>query len=284
MIDAPAEMRAWSEERRTGRSIALVPTMGALHGGHFRLIEAAHEHADLVVVSIFVNPLQFGEPSDFDNYPRPLTDDVGACRDHGVDAIYAPSVAAVYPPGFDTRVHAGHLAAPMEGASRPGHFDGVVTIVTKLLSTVRPTYAVFGEKDFQQLAIVRRLCVDLDLGARILACPIEREADGLALSSRNRRLDERQRCAAACVPRAVATAISRAADPSATITDVLAAARAVIDAEPLAALDYVEVFDPDTLVPVTDLADRRRPGACRIAIAVRVGPVRLIDNDDLFAR
>lgn len=284
VIDTPAAMRSWSATAsRRGHTIALVPTMGALHDGHLTLIDAARERADLVVVSIFVNPLQFGEQSDFDRYPRPIDDDLDACAQRGVDAIFAPTAAAMYPLGFDTLVSVGRLAEPMEGAARPGHFDGVVTVVTKLLTAVRPDHAMFGEKDFQQLAIVRRLSTDLNLGVEIVGCPTVREADGLAMSSRNRRLDAVERRAASCVPRAIAAAVRTAADPDATVADVLASAHAVVADEPLAELDYVEVFEPDTLVRVDELATHhRRPDACRIAIAVRVGAVRLIDNAHLF--
>lgn len=287
LIDTPPSMRRWSADAgRSGRSIALVPTMGALHDGHLALVETAHRHADVVVVSIFVNPLQFGERADFDHYPRPIDDDLAACRSAGVDAVYAPTAAVMYPPGFETRVRAGALAEVMEGASRPGHFDGVVTVVTKLFAAVRPAIAVFGEKDYQQLAIVRRLSADLDLGVEIVGCPTVREPDGLALSSRNRRLDAGERAAARCIPVALAAAVQAAAaargdDP--VVGRVVDAAAAVVRSEPLAELDYVTVFDASSLEPIERLDDaRRRPGTTRVAIAARVGPVRLIDNVDLF--
>jgi pantoate--beta-alanine ligase len=284
VFDSPPAMRAWSAAQRgDGRSIALVPTMGALHEGHLALIAAARRHADLVAVSIFVNPLQFGEATDFDNYPRPIDDDLAICASAGVDVVYAPTAAAMYPPGFDTRVVSGALSLPMEGASRPGHFDGVVTVVTKLLAAVAPDAAMFGEKDFQQLAIVRRLVRDLDLGVEIVGCPTVREPDGLAMSSRNRRLDGAERAAAACIPRAIAAARAVAGDPGAGAASVVDAARRVLDDERLATVDYVALFDPDDLSPIDALDPRRgRPGSVRIAIAARVGPVRLIDNADLF--
>jgi len=286
VFDNADAMRSWSAHvHRSGQLVALVPTMGALHSGHLALIAKARQHADLVVVSIFVNPLQFGEQNDFAHYPRPIDDDLEACAHAGVDAVYAPTAATMYPDGFETRVVAGALADLMEGASRPGHFDGVVTVVTKLFTAVRPDVAMFGEKDYQQLTIVRRLVADLDLGVAVIAAPTVREGDGLAMSSRNRRLDARQRCAARCVPAAIDAAVRHAASSGSTLNGVVDAAVDVIESESMAALDYVAIFDADTLQPVEALDDdRRRVGQVRIALAVRIGDVRLIDNRDLFAR
>ena len=285
IIDAPTDMRVWSRDiRRAGRSIALVPTMGALHMGHLSLIEAARSLADAVVVSIFVNPLQFGEPADFAGYPRPIDADLIACADAGVDAVYAPTAAAMYPAGFDTRVVPGALASAMEGRSRPGHFEGVATVVTKLLAAVDPDVAVFGEKDYQQLAIIRRLVIDLDLGVEIAGVPTVREPDGLALSSRNRRLTTDQRQAATVIPRAIDEARRIARRPTASIGDVLTAAEAIVASEPTASLDYVNVFDADTLAVVDDVTESNRvPDRYRVAIAAHFGDIRLIDNADLFA-
>jgi pantoate--beta-alanine ligase len=284
LVTDPVAMRSWSNDAvRSGRRIGLVPTMGALHDGHLALVRAAQVRTDLVVVSIFVNPLQFGEAADFDHYPRPIDDDLAACAAAGVDAVYAPTAATMYPQGFQTRVVPGPLARVMEGRSRPGHFDGVATVVTKLFAAVRPDVAVFGEKDFQQLAVVRQLATDLDLGVDVVGHPTVREPDGLAMSSRNRRLTAPERHAARCVPRAVSAALLRASEPSVSVDEVLAAARQPISDEPLAALDYVAVFDARALteVEVFDPA-RRRPGNYRLALAVRLGDVRLIDNADLF--
>jgi pantoate--beta-alanine ligase len=282
-IDNPADMRAWSDDvRAAGGTIALVPTMGALHRGHLELIDAAGRRADRVVVSIFVNPLQFGESTDFEHYPRPLDDDLIACRDAGVDVAYVPSAARMYPQGFATTVQVSGLTHTMEGASRPGHFDGVATVVTKLVAATSPHVAMFGEKDFQQLAIVRRLAVDLDLGVEIVGHPTVREPDGLALSSRNRRLSAGQRRAATAMPRALAAAVAVARSAGSRPDDVIQAARRVLEDEPLATLDYVSVFDPTTLEPVHELRDRAI-GCTRVAIAARFGEVRLIDNTDLFA-
>jgi pantoate--beta-alanine ligase len=256
--------------------------MGALHGGHLALIDLARQRADLVAVSIFVNPLQFGDPTDFAGYPQTMDTDLAACADAGVDVVYAPTATAMYPPGFETRVVPGPLAWAMEGASRPGHFDGVTTIVTKLFAATRPDVAVFGEKDYQQLAIVRRMTTDLDLGVEIVACPTVREPDGLAMSSRNQRLDPIRRSAAICVPRALRSALTSARAGQA-VSIILDEASKVITAEPMASIDYVSVFDADQLTEVTDLDPVRcRPGNYRLAIAVRIGDVRLIDNVDLF--
>ena len=284
-IDSPAEVRAWSDASRArGERIALVPTMGALHQGHLDLIAAAERHADRVIVSVFVNPLQFGEQGDFEHYPRPLEDDLRACDEAGVDVVYVPTAAVMYPEGFSTTVSVAGLSDAMEGASRPGHFDGVTTVVTKLFAATRADVAIFGEKDYQQLAIVRRLVLDLDLGVDIVGHPIVREHDGLALSSRNRRLTGPQRKAAACIPQAVCAALGHAAIDGSTVDGVVDAARAVIDAQPMATVDYVEVFDSSTLEPLERFDEhRRRPGAVRIALAARFGDVRLIDNADVFS-
>jgi pantoate--beta-alanine ligase len=259
--------------------------MGALHRGHLELIRAARQLADAVVVSIFVNPLQFGERGDFDHYPRPLDDDLRSCDAEGVAVVFVPTAASMYPDGFATTVRVSGLTETMEGAARPGHFDGVTTVVTKLLAATRPHAALFGEKDYQQLAVVRRLAADLDLGVDIVEHPTVRESDGLALSSRNRRLDGAQRNAARCVPRALAAGRDAATSDRSSVADVIEAATRAIDDEPLADLDYVAVFDAGNLHPIDRFEiDHRRPGRVRIAVAARFGDVRLIDNADLFAR
>jgi pantoate--beta-alanine ligase len=274
VLDSPAAMTAWSRAASaSGRRIVLVPTMGALHEGHLRLVELAHRHGDVVVVSIFVNPLQFDRRDDFDRYPRPLDGDLALCEAAGATAVYAPTAAAMYPAGFQTHVEPGGLAEPMEGAGRPGHFRGVTTVVTKLFNAVRPDVAVFGQKDFQQLAIVRRMVVDLDMGIEIVAAPTVRDPDGLAMSSRNRRLTPEQRRAAVCVPRALDAAAQAMNSGERRSGSLLAAARAVLDLEPMARVEYVSVADADSLEAL-DVVDR--PAV--IAAAVWMGEVRLIDN------
>ena len=284
----PGDMRAWAlDRRRSGRSIGLVPTMGALHAGHRALIDDAARRCDDVVVSIFVNPLQFNESTDFDSYPRPIDDDVAACRHAGVAAVYAPTAGEMYPVGFETRVVPGSLAAAMEGPMRPGHFEGVTTVVTKLFGAVTPDVAIFGQKDFQQLAIVRRMASDLDTGIDIVGHPIVREPDGLALSSRNVRLDAGRRAAATCVPRSLDAARHAALEPDATVASVLAAASRVVTPEPLARIEYTTLFDPVSLAELDRSAHIAgfdgEPDRVRVATAVWFGDVRLIDNCDLLA-
>jgi len=270
----PGLMQAWSaSEHAAGRRIALVPTMGALHDGHIRLIEEARRRVDRVVVSIFVNPIQFNRRDDFDGYPRDLAADAAVCTAAGADAIYAPRAAAMYPEGFQTAVEVARLAEPLCGANRPGHFRGVTTVVTKLFNAVRPDVAVFGEKDFQQLAIVRRMTADLDFGIEIVGVPIVREADGLALSSRNRLLDAEGRRAATCVPRALDAAAAAVAAGERRAAAVADAATKTIASEPRARLEYAELRDPETLDVVEEVG-----APTLLALAVWVGNVRLIDN------
>jgi pantoate--beta-alanine ligase len=270
----PRAMQAWSDaERRAGRRVALVPTMGALHDGHLALVAEARRHAERVVVSIFVNPMQFNRRDDFDSYPRDLAADAASCADAGVDALYAPRPATMYPEGFQTAVEVARLAEPLCGATRPGHFRGVTTVVSKLFHAVRPDVAVFGEKDYQQLAIVRRMTADLDFGIEIVGLPTVREADGLALSSRNQRLDVEGRAAAVCVPRALDAADAVVGRGERRASAVAEAAMRVIAAEPRARLEYAELRDPETLEPVEEVGT-----PTLMAMAVWVGGVRLIDN------
>jgi pantoate--beta-alanine ligase len=270
----PRAMQGWSDgERAAGHRIALVPTMGALHEGHLALVAEARRRAARVVVSIFVNPRQFNRRDDFDKYPRDLTTDGALLASGGVDAIYAPHPAAMYPEGFQTTVEVARLAEPLCGANRPGHFRGVTTVVTKLFHAVRPDVAVFGEKDFQQLAIVRRMTADLDFGIEIVGVPTVREADGLALSSRNRLLDTDGRAAAVCVPRALAAAVAAVGAGERRSAAILDAAVGVIGGEPRARLEYAELRDPETLEVVEAVE-----APTLLALAVWVGNVRLIDN------
>ncbi|MEN9504626.1 MAG: pantothenate synthetase [Actinomycetota bacterium] len=274
VFDTPARMQAWSDRQRTsGRSIAFVPTMGALHAGHMALVDEARRHADLVVVSIFVNPLQFNVGSDFDAYPRPVDTDLEACRNSGVDAVYAPTASVMYPVGFQTRVEPGGLADRYEGAHRPGHFGGVTTVVAKLFQAVRPQVSVFGQKDAQQLAIVRRMVVDLDMGIEIVGLPTVREPDGVAMSSRNQRLDPADRAAAACIWQGLSTARAAFTAGERSTTALRQLAAAPIDAEPRARLEYVELVDPATFEPATAAVDDPL-----VVCAVWFGDVRLIDN------
>ena len=270
----PRTMQAWAAaERSAGRRIALVPTMGALHEGHLALVAAARARAERVVVSVFVNPIQFNRRDDFERYPRTLDADAAMCAAAGADAVYAPAAGAMYPEGFQTGVEVGRLTEPLCGRTRPGHFQGVTTVVTKLFHAVCPHVAVFGEKDFQQLAVVRRMTADLDFGIEIVGVATVREPDGLALSSRNRLLDPPARAAAVCVPRALDAASAAVAAGPCRADVVLARARAVLAAEPRARVDYAELRDPQTLEEVDEVA-----APTLLALAVFVGDVRLIDN------
>jgi pantoate--beta-alanine ligase len=247
-------------------------TMGALHAGHRALIEAAADVARSVVVTIFVNPLQFGPGEDFDRYPRSLPADVELCRKAGGSLVFAPGIDEVFPAGEpQIRINAGRLGAQFEGAARPGHFDGVLTIVTKLLHLTRPDIAVFGEKDAQQLSLIRRLVVDLDLPVTVHGVPIVRDPDGLALSSRNAYLSAADRAVALAIPRALRA--GTAAAPHG-VARVQAAAQAELDREPRIDIDYVAVVD-DT--DFTDLPDHAH-GPARLLIAASVSKTRLIDN------
>ena len=283
IFEAPADMSAWSDRQRgAGRRVALVPTMGALHEGHLALIDEARRHADLVVVSIFVNPLQFNRSDDFEAYPRPVDDDIALCTSHGVDAVYAPRAAAMYPAGFETHVSPGSLADVLEGAQRPGHFRGVTTVVAKLFGAARPHVAVFGQKDFQQLAIIRRMTTDLDMGIEIVGLSTVRETDGLAISSRNRRLSPAQRDAAVCVSQSLQAVADAIADGVCDVAALTAIGQAVVDAQPLARFEHLEIVHPDTLQPLLVVGD----SAVAVGVAVTAvwfGEVRLIDNRLLSA-
>jgi pantoate--beta-alanine ligase len=278
-IATPAAMRAWADQARAdGRRIALVPTMGYLHDGHLRLVAEAQRRADVCVTSIFVNPLQFGANEDLAAYPRDLDRDRAALERAGVDVLYLPTGESMYPAGFQTEVNVGGVSERLCGGSRPGHFRGVATVVTKLFSAVKPHVAVFGEKDFQQLAVIRRMTADLDLGIEIVGVPTVREADGVAMSSRNAYLSPAERVAARCLSRALAATRAAFARGERHAEALLESARAVLRAEPLASLDYAELVDAETMRPI-DPVDR----PALLALAVFVGRTRLIDNTVLSA-
>jgi pantoate--beta-alanine ligase len=284
-IEHVSAMQAWSRELRTrdaagaagsGARIALVPTMGALHAGHLSLVEIARRHADKVVASVFVNPTQFDRADDFARYPRDLEHDGALLAAAGVDVLFAPTAAQMYPEGAQTVVDVERLSQPLCGAHRPGHFRGVATVVLKLLNIVRPHVAVFGEKDYQQLALIRRMVCDLHVDVHIVAAPIVREADGLAMSSRNRRLNDAERAAATCLARALDAAEHRVAGGERDAVAIAAAASDVLAAVPSARVEYLAVVHPETLAPVDTL-----DGAAVLALAVWIGATRLIDNRTL---
>jgi pantoate--beta-alanine ligase len=259
--------------RLEGRTIGLVPTMGALHAGHLSLVKASRKRCDLTVVSVFVNPTQFGEGEDFEAYPRDLDADAALLEDAGVVVLFAPTVTVMYPPDATTRVEPGPIGDVWCGASRPGHFSGVATVVTKLLGIVGPDVAFFGEKDYQQLRVLERVVRDLDIDTRIVGCPIVREADGLALSSRNRYLSREDRRHALVLSRALAHAARAAAAGDTDAAALEAELAAAIAAEHGVTLDYAAIVDAMTLERVTVLT---REG--RALVAARVGSARLIDN------
>ncbi|CCA94319.1 pantoate--beta-alanine ligase [Novosphingobium sp. PP1Y] len=262
---------------RTRGSLALVPTMGALHEGHLTLVREAKSRADHVAVSIFVNPLQFSAGEDLDAYPRQLERDSALLQAEGVDLLWAPTVDAMYPDGFASNISVSGVSEGFCGASRPGHFDGVATVVCKLFNQVRPDFALFGAKDWQQLAVIRRMARDLDLtlplADNIIGVETVREADGLAMSSRNAYLTPEQRGQAATLPSAMKTAIA-AVESGETIAAALAQLEATLLAGGFSSIDYARIADADTLIPL----DARSQRPMRLLVAARIGKARLIDN------
>lgn len=264
--------RAVTALKQGGKSVALVPTMGSLHDGHLSLVRMAKRVADHAVVSIFVNPTQFGPNEDFDAYPRDEARDAAMLVEEGTSLLWAPDVRTMYPGGHSTHIEVAELGADYCGAARPGHFDGVATVVAKLFNQVRPDVAIFGEKDWQQLAIIRRMARDLDFAIDILGAPIARDADGLALSSRNAYLSTDQRAAATAFPRAL-NAAAKAIAGGSDVAETLAKAEAAIVAGGFDSVDYVALADADSL---ERLGDFRAPA--RLLAAARIGKTRLIDN------
>jgi pantoate--beta-alanine ligase len=258
--------------RAAGERIALVPTMGALHDGHLALVRAARTACRRAIVSVFVNPTQFGPNADFDRYPRDLQGDVAKLATVGADLVFAPDVAEMYPHGFATTVTVAGLTEGLCGPHRPGHFAGVATVVAKLLTQAAPDAAFFGEKDFQQLQVIRRLARDLDLPVGIVGVPTVREPDGLAMSSRNRYLGAEERRRAATLYRVISD-MADALGAGAAAADAVARGRASLARAGFDPIDYLDVVDADTLQPVADAA-----GATRVAVAAWLGKTRLIDN------
>ena len=271
LIETVAEMQQFARERRG--EIALVPTMGYLHEGHASLMVEARKRAGIVVVSIFVNPTQFGVNEDLDSYPRDLERDQRVAAEAGGDVIFAPKAADMYPEGYQTYVNVEGLTDHLCGASRPGHFRGVTTVVAKLFNIVAPKVAIFGKKDFQQLAVIRRMVLDLNMDLEIVGMPIVREADGLAMSSRNAKLGAAAREKALCLARSIAAARQAFQEGERSVAALRDQALAVIEGESGSELDYLEFRDPDSLLAL-EKADERT----LLALAVRVGGVRLIDN------
>jgi pantoate--beta-alanine ligase len=273
-VQTTADMKALCREvTRSGKSLGLVPTMGALHEGHLSLVRASKAQCQVTAVSIFVNPLQFGPNEDLDKYPRTVERDSKLLQELGIDLLFAPTVSEMYPQGATTYVEVPDLSQRLDGGSRPGHFRGVATVVTKLFEIVRPDRAFFGQKDAAQVAVLRKMARDLDMDVELIVCPIVREKDGLALSSRNAYLTPEQRRQAGVLYRAL-TRVSHEVDmgerDSGKLREI---GKAVIADEPAARLDYFEIVDPDSLEPVSNV----KRGAL-VAVAAFVGSTRLIDN------
>jgi pantoate--beta-alanine ligase len=274
VIERVQDMYDWSEsQRRDGRRIVLVPTMGFLHEGHLCLVRDGKQRGDRLVVSIFVNPAQFAPQEDFASYPRDFARDRRLLENEGVDILFHPSVEEMYPDGYQTYIKVEKLSGFLCETQRPGHFRGVATVVAKLFNIVGPDTAIFGQKDYQQLLIIRRLVRDLHFAVEIVGHPIVREPDGLAMSSRNAYLGVQEREAALCLPRALHQATCLAEQGIVDATAIVAAARFEIDREPLAALEYATLCHPVTLEELQRIDD-----AALLALAVRIGRARLIDN------
>ena len=276
MIDLSSipDLRRWVRDERTGgRRIALVPTMGFLHEGHLRLVDEARRRADRVILSIFVNPLQFGPGEDLDRYPRDLPRDRALAEARRTDALFVPTEAVMYPPGSEVRVVPGATAARWEGAARPGHFEGVLTVVAKLFHLVEPDVACFGRKDIQQATLVRQMVRDLDWRLEIIVVPTVREPDGLALSSRNAYLDADHRARAVVLSTALRAAHDAFRSGERNASGLLATVRHVLASEPTVEVEYVAIVEPATLAPVETVGPETV-----VALAARLGRTRLIDN------
>jgi pantoate--beta-alanine ligase len=280
IIASAKEMTSLSKEvRRSGRTVGFVPTMGALHQGHLSLVRAAREKTDIVVTSIFVNPTQFGPAEDFSKYPRTFEKDSAMLAAEKTDYIFSPSVEEMYPKDATTWVDVEELSGKLDGRSRPGHFRGVTTVVSKLFNIVQPDMAFFGQKDAAQVAVIRKMVRDLNLDVEIVVCPIVRENDGLAMSSRNAYLNPEQRKQALVLSRALQQVEKRVAQGETSAERLIAVGKQIMAEQPSVRLDYFEIVNPDTLDPVADV----NQGAL-VAVAAFVGTTRLIDNLLLSAR
>jgi pantoate--beta-alanine ligase len=277
VVKTVGELRSLRLKLREGRTVAsLVPTMGALHAGHLSLVREAKKISDHVVVSIFVNPTQFGPGEDYQRYPRNLDEDLRVLKELGAGSVFVPDASEIYPQGFETFVTVGELSQKLCGLSRPVHFRGVATVVLKLLNIVEPRIAVFGQKDFQQCVLIRRMVKDLNLEAKIVVCPIVREDDGLAMSSRNQYLNSQERKAAPILYRCLESARQEVKQGEVRSERILRGVVNRIDAEPLAKLDYAEIVNEETLDP-----DREVRKGSLLALAAWIGKTRLIDNEML---
>ncbi len=274
IIRSVKQMQVFSENlRNSGKTIGLVPTMGFLHEGHISLIKLAKQHADNVIVSIFVNPMQFGPSEDFNDYPRDFGKDVQKIQEAGGECVFTPEVNQIYPDGFQTSLTVDRVSKNLCGVSRPTHFRGVATVVAKLFNCTKPHLAVFGEKDFQQLAVIKRMTKDLNFDIEIVPAPIVREEDGLAMSSRNKYLNREQRKAALCLYRSLLKAEQLVEAGTVDCTAIIKEVQKIIEAETEAKIDYIQICNPETIEDIDVIKDR-----AVIAVAVYFGKARLIDN------
>ena len=277
VLHTPTEMRQWSKYREVeNASVGFVPTMGALHDGHMRLLALSQANNEFTVLSIFVNPTQFNNPSDFDKYPRTLDADLSLAETAGVDVVYAPTPLLMYPDGFDTSIDPGQISRSMEGEFRPGHFQGVATVVIKLLNAVQPNRLYLGQKDYQQLRVLRHVVTDLDLAVEVVGAPTVRDTDGLALSSRNVRLTAKHREFAPIIFMALSTALSEFQRGERSAIALRTAVLEVLSSEPECVIEYVSVVDAVSLSSIEEIVN-----PCVICVAVQFGDVRLIDNIQL---
>jgi pantoate--beta-alanine ligase len=277
VLHTPNEMRKWSQSRAAeNASVGFVPTMGALHDGHMQLLALSQSDNECTVLSIFVNPMQFNNPSDFDKYPRTFDSDLSLAEAARVDVVYAPTALIMYPNGFDTSIDPGPISRSMEGEFRPGHFEGVSTVVVKLLNAVQPNRLYLGQKDYQQLAVLRHVVADLDVAVEVVGAPTVRDTDGLALSSRNVRLTAQHRKTAPIIYEALSTAHNAFHNGERSATAIRTAVLEVLSTEPECHVEYVSVVDSVNLSPIEELMT-----PCVICVAVQFGDVRLIDNIQL---
>ncbi len=274
VIESIDQMQQKAEAIRSqGKTIALVPTMGYLHEAHLELMRIGKRHADVLIISIFVNPTQFGPSEDYAQYPRDPEGDLQKAKSVGVDIVFMPSAEEMYPPGFQTNVSVRDLTQHLCGLSRPGHFDGVATVVCKLFNITKPHIAIFGQKDYQQLAVITRMVMDLNMDIQIIGASTVREPDGLAMSSRNAYLNEEERKSALCLKKSIDLAEEMARKGETNAKNIKKAIKEFIAGHPFTEIDYVSLCDPVTLEDVEHLSDRTL-----LALAVRVGKTRLIDN------
>jgi len=274
IVTSVRKMQAYSERvRGRGKTISFVPTMGYLHDGHFRLLKEGRKRGDVLIMSIFVNPTQFGPKEDYAQYPRDMRRDLGYARRAGVDVVFAPTVDGMYPDGFQTSITVAEVTKTLCGPFRPGHFQGVATVVAKLFNIVKPHVALFGEKDFQQLVVIRRMVRDLDMGIEIIGVPTVREKDGLAMSSRNKYLNGEERRAALCLYRSLMKAKKLVRSGERDSKRILREVHSIIKAEPLAKIEYVSLVDKETMKEVKKIDKKTL-----LAMAVWIGSTRLIDN------